>query len=68
MPAALDFGEVAHGEQLTLADVLLIPQVYNARRFNVPLDDYPGIVWVTDYCSRIAAFDNARPENQPDAE
>lgn len=61
-------GPYVFGEQLTLADVLLVPQVFNARRFNVPLDDYPGIVWVTDYCNRIAAFDKAKPENQPDAE
>ena len=61
-------GPYVFGEQLTLADVLLVPQVYNARRFNVPLDNYPGIVWVTDYCNRHAAFDKAKPENQPDAE
>ncbi|MDJ0917327.1 MAG: maleylacetoacetate isomerase [Woeseiaceae bacterium] len=61
-------GPYVFGEQLTLADVLLVPQVYNAQRFNVPLDNYPGIVWVTDYCNRHAAFDQAKPESQPDAE
>jgi len=45
-----------------------VPQVYNARRFNVPLDRFPKILAVEAACLQLAAFDKARPENQPDAE
>jgi maleylacetoacetate isomerase len=56
------------GSEITLADVCLVPQVYNARRLKVPLDDYPKIVAADAACMKLAAFDKARPENQPDAE
>ncbi|MFY9989556.1 MAG: maleylacetoacetate isomerase [Rhodoplanes sp.] len=58
----------AFGAQPSLADVVLAPQVYNARRFKVPLDRFPKIVGVDAECLKLAAFDRARPENQPDAE
>jgi maleylacetoacetate isomerase len=45
-----------------------VPQVYNARRLKVPLDRFPKIVAVDAACGKLAAFDQARPENQPDAE
>ncbi len=51
-----------------MADVCLVPQVFNARRFNVPLDRFPKIARVEAECLKLAAFDRARPENQPDAE
>jgi maleylpyruvate isomerase len=56
------------GNSVTLADVCLVPQVYNARRFKVPLERFPKIVAVDAACLEIAAFEQARPENQPDAE
>jgi maleylacetoacetate isomerase len=58
----------ACGAQETLADVCLIPQVANARRLEVPLEAYPKIVAVEQACLKLAPFDKARPENQPDAE
>jgi maleylacetoacetate isomerase len=58
----------ACGAQVTLADLCLVPQVYNARRLKVPLDAFPKIVAVDAACLKLAAFDKARPENQPDAE
>ena len=58
----------AFGSEVTLADICLVPQVYNARRLKVPLDRYPKIVAVDAACAKLAAFDKARPENQPDAE
>ena len=58
----------ACGKDVTLADVCLVPQVYNARRFNVPLDRFPKIVAVEAACNALPAFEQARPENQPDAE
>jgi maleylpyruvate isomerase len=56
------------GHEVTLADVCLVPQVYNARRLKVPLDRFPKIVAADAACGKLAAFDKARPENQPDAE
>ncbi len=58
----------AYGSRVTLADICLVPQVYNARRLKVPLDKFPKIVGVERACLALAAFDRARPENQPDAE
>jgi maleylpyruvate isomerase len=58
----------ACGAHVTLADVCLIPQVFNARRLKVPLDQFPKIVAVEAACLKLLAFDRARPENQPDAE
>ncbi len=66
--ALLTPGPYACGARVTLADVCLVPQVYNARRFNVPLDRFPKIVAVDAACMKLPAFDKARPENQPDAE
>ena len=59
-------GPYAFGKDVTLADVLLVPQMYNARRFDVPLDEYPRLVAVTDACNELKAFIDAAPENQPD--
>ena len=54
------------GLDVTLADALLVPQMYNARRFKVPLDEYPRLVAVTDACNELPAFQDAAPESQPD--
>ncbi len=61
-------GPYAFGTRVTLADICLVPQVANARRFKVPLDRFPGVVAVDAACLALPAFDKARPENQPDAE
>jgi maleylacetoacetate isomerase len=58
----------ACGAQVTLADLCLVPQVFNARRLKVPLDAFPKIVAAEAACLKLAAFERARPENQPDAE
>jgi len=58
----------ACGDKVTLADVCLVPQVNNARRLKVPLDQFPKIVGVEAACLKLQAFDRARPENQPDAQ
>ncbi|HZN31215.1 MAG TPA: maleylacetoacetate isomerase [Xanthobacteraceae bacterium] len=58
----------AFGSEISLADVCLVPQVYNARRLKVPLERYPKIVAVDAACGKLSAFEQARPENQPDAE
>ena len=51
----------------TLADICLIPQVYNARRFQMDLSAYPRIVSIWKHCMTLDAFADAAPENQPDA-
>lgn len=61
-------GPYAFGAYVGLADICLVPQVYNARRYGIPLDRFPKIAAVDAACQKIAAFDQARPENQPDAE
>ena len=58
----------AFGSAVTLADICLVPQVYNARRLKVPLDRFPKLVAIDAACARLAPFERARPENQPDAE
>ena len=61
-----DAGQFVFGESVSLADTCLIPQVYNARRFKVPLDDFPRLVAITDACNELDAFIQAAPEKQPD--
>ncbi|RDV01961.1 maleylacetoacetate isomerase [Undibacter mobilis] len=61
-------GPYCFGSHVTLADICLVPQVFNARRLKVPLDAFPKIVAVEAACLKLPAFDKARPENQPDAE
>lgn len=60
-------GPFCLGDQVTLADVCLIPQLYNAHRFKAPLDDCPHLLAIETACLALPAFDQARPENQPDA-
>jgi len=60
-------GPFVFGDTLTLADVLLVPQMYNAHRFEVPIEQYPSLLAVEAHCLTIDAFGRARPENQPDA-
>ncbi len=66
--AVISPGPYAFGAHVTVADVCLVPQVFNARRLKVPLDAFPKIVAVDAACLKLPAFDKARPENQPDAE
>jgi maleylpyruvate isomerase len=61
-------GPYAFGARVTLADICLVPQVFNARRFKVPLERFPKIIAVDAACARLPAFDLAQPDKQPDAE
>lgn len=60
-------GPYVFGGNLTLADALLVPQIYNARRFNVPLDAYPRLLAIDEACNELPAFQKAAPEQQPDS-
>jgi maleylpyruvate isomerase len=66
--ALLKPGPYALGTHVSLADICLVPQVFNARRFKVDVAKYPKITAVDAACLKLPAFDKARPENQPDAE
>ena len=61
-------GQYCYGDAVGLADVCLVPQVYNARRFGCVLDAYPTLTRIADTLAGQAAFARAAPENQPDAE
>ena len=59
-----DSGHFVFGVEVTLADCCLVPQIYNARRFNVSLDDYPRLVAIDAHCATLPEFTSAIPENQ----
>lgn len=60
-------GTYCVGNDVTLVDVCLVPQVYNAKRFNVDLSAYPNIMQVTASLNGLAEFQQAAPEAQADA-
>lgn len=57
-----------HGDTPTLADICLVPQVANARRFDIDLSSFPTLVRIDAACNELAAFADAAPAKQPDAE
>jgi maleylacetoacetate isomerase/maleylpyruvate isomerase len=57
-----------HGNTPTLADCCLVPQIFNARRFDCRLDHVPQVMRVFDACMKLPAFERTRPEACPDAE
>lgn len=60
-------GTFCHGDTPSLADICLVPQLYNARRWNLPLDSYPTINRIAAACDTLDAFQRAAPEEQADA-
>lgn len=59
-------GDYCFGDKLSLADVCLVPQVYNANRFKFPVKDYPFINSVWQHCTTLESFQSAAPEQQLD--
>jgi maleylacetoacetate isomerase len=57
-------GDFLFGDQPTMADVCLVPQLYNARRYNVPLDNYPTLLRAEENANKLEAFAAAAPERQ----
>lgn len=60
-------GKFCHGDTPGFADTLLIPQIYNANRFNCDLSNFPTLLRINEACLALGAFKNAVPERQPDA-
>ena len=61
-------GRFCHGDSPTMADCCLVPQVFNAKRYNSDLGPYPTVMRIFDACMQLDAFDRAQPSKQPDAE
>jgi len=61
-------GKFCFGDTPTLADICLVPQLGNARRYGCDLSQYPTILSIEKNCTALSAFANAAPEKQPDAE
>jgi maleylpyruvate isomerase len=61
-------GPLCHGHTPTIADCLLVPQVFNAQRHGIDVSVYPNIARINAQCIEIPAFVAAHPSNQPDAE
>jgi maleylacetoacetate isomerase len=61
-------GAFCHGATPTIADCFLVPQVFNAQRFNIDLTAYPNIARINALCVDLPAFKAAHPAQQPDAE
>jgi maleylacetoacetate isomerase len=59
-------GRFCHGDDPTLADVCLVPQIFNAKRYDCALDGYPALTRIFDECMALPAFDRAQPARQPD--
>lgn len=61
-------GTYCHGDTPTVADCVLVPQIFNAQRFECRLEHVPHVMRVFDACMKLDAFDKTRPEHCPDAE
>jgi maleylacetoacetate isomerase/maleylpyruvate isomerase len=59
--------DFCHGGTPTLADCVLVPQIFNAQRFQCRLDHVPQVMRVFERCMQLDAFDKTRPEACPDA-
>lgn len=63
-----DTGVFCHGDRPTLADLCLVPQVYNAHRYSMSMQEFPRIAAIAEAAAELPAFQQAAPEQQPDAE
>ena len=61
-------GTYCHGDTPSLADCMLVPQIFNAKRFNCRLEHVPQVMRVFAACMKLDAFERTRPEHCPDAE
>ena len=61
-------GKFSYGDSPSMADCCLVPQIFNAKRYNSDLAPYPTTMRVFENCMKVEAFDRAQPSKQPDAE
>ncbi len=61
-------GRFCYGDSPTMADCCLVPQVFNAKRYESDLAPYPTVMRIFSQCMQLEAFDRAQPSRQPDAE
>ena len=61
-------GRFCHGDVPSLADCCLVPQIFNAQRYDCDLARYPSTTAAFEACMQLPAFDRAQPVKQPDAE
>lgn len=61
-------GRFCHGDTPTMADCVLVPQIFNAQRFGCRLDHVPTVMRVFEACMALPAFDGTQPSQCPDAE
>jgi len=61
-------GKYSVGNEVSLADLVLVPQLYNARRFNVDLSVLPVVLRIEEALLQLPAFQAAHPDAQPDAQ
>ena len=61
-------GSFCHGDTPTMADCCLVPQIFNAKRYQSDLAPYPNTMRIFETCMKLDAFDRAQPSRQPDAE
>ena len=56
-----------YGDTITMADICLVPQIFNAQRFDCPLDDYRTLTAIFERCRAVDAFRTTQPSTQADA-
>jgi maleylacetoacetate isomerase/maleylpyruvate isomerase len=61
-------GTYCHGDTPTMADCVLVPQIFNAQRFDCRLDHVPNVMRVFEACMKLPAFDETQPSKCPDAQ
>jgi maleylpyruvate isomerase len=61
-------GTYSVGDEVSFADLCLVPQLYNARRFGVDLEPYPTVLGIEAACLNLEAFEASHPDRQPDAQ
>ena len=66
LAADSETGTFAHGDAPGLVDICIVPQVFNAQRYECDLSPYPRLTGIFAACMKLEAFDNAQPSKQPD--